>query len=118
MNKIKNYFSKHYAWYSQNAQKVVFIVGLHFVSSYIVNLPYVNILAGLFAFLPYLFDWIAILILFKPNKELILKIGLFLFVIGYFVSLLKLNSVLEVVGQVGFFAIGTYVVLSLRELKN
>ncbi len=118
MNTIKEYFLRNYKWYSQNVPKIVFVVGLHIISSYIVNLPYINILASLFSFLPFFFDWIAILILFKPSKNQILKIGLLLFVFGYFVGLLKVSSVLEIVGQASFFAIATCVFLSLKEIKK
>lgn len=118
MNKIKKYFSKQYRWYKLNLQKIVFVVGLHLVSSYIVNLPYINIFTSLFSFLPFFLDWIAILILFKPAKESILKTALFLFVFGYFFQLLKVNFVLEVLGQVAFFMIAAYVILSLHEIKK
>ena len=118
MNTFKNYLPKQYEWYSQNTPKVVFIVGLHFISSYIVALPYINIFTSLFSLLPYFVDWIAILILFKPKKEKILKVGLLLFLVAFLFHLTKLNFMLEIIGQASFFAIGTYVVLALRELKN
>lgn len=118
MDKLKNYFSKQYKWYSLNVEKIFFVVGLHFILLYIVNLPYVNIFTSLFAFLPYLFDWIAILILFKPNKELILKIGIVLFFVGFIFALVKLSYPLEILGQISFFLIGTYIILVAKEVKE
>jgi len=118
MNRIKIYFSRQYSWYVINLQKILFVAGLHLISSYFVNLPYINIFASLFSFLPYFFDWIAILILFKPKKELILRVGLSLFVVSFFFALIKLNFLLEALGEVSFLMIGTYIILSLRELKK
>lgn len=118
MNRVKEYLFRAYKWYGSNIQKIIFVVGLHFVLSYFVNLPYINIFASLFSFLPYFFDWIAILILFRPSKESILKVGLLLFTGGFLLALIKLNFLLEVFGQVSFFMLGTYIILSLKELKN
>ncbi len=118
MNRIREYFFKTYNWYGLNITKIIFVVGLHFISSYLVNLPYINIFASLFSFLPYFFDWIAILILFKPSKNQILKVGILLFVLGFPLALIKLNFALEIIGQASFFAIGTYIILSLRELRK
>ncbi|GEM_PF-5024315 len=118
MNRVKEYLSETYKWYGSNMQKIIFVIGLHIVLSYFVNLPYINIFTSLFSFLPYFFDWIAILILFKPKKELILKTGILLFAVSYFFALIKLNFVLEVLGEVSFFMIGTYVILSLREIRG
>lgn len=117
MNRVKEYIFRTYKWYGSNMQKIIFVIGLHIVLSYLVNLPYINIFTSLFSFLPYLFDWIAILILFKPRKELILKVGLLLFVINYFFALIKINVILEAIGEVSFLMIGTYVIFSLRELR-
>lgn len=118
MDKVKKYFSKNYNWYSVNIQRIIFVVGVHFISSYIISLPYINIFAGLFSFLPYFFDWIAILILFKPKKHLILKVGLLLFAVSYPFTLIKYNFFLEIIGQASFFMIGTYIILSLREIRK
>lgn len=118
MNRIKIYISRQYNWYTENLQKIILIAGLHIISSYFVKLPYINIFTSLFTFLPYFFDWIAILILFKPKKELILKTGLLLFVVSFFFTLVRLKYVLEVLGEVSFLMIGTYIILSLRELRK
>lgn len=61
---------------------------------------------------------IAILILFKPKKELILKTGLLLFVVSFFYASIKLNIVLEVLGEISFLMIETYIILCLRELRK
>lgn len=118
MNKIKKYLSRQYDWYIHNLHKIIFVIGIHFISYYIVNLPYVNVFTSLFSFLPYLLDWIVILILFKPKKKLILKTGILLFVFGYFFALIRFNFILEALGQAIFFMIGTYIIMALRELRE
>lgn len=118
MSKLKNYSLRQYEWYHHNLSKIVFVAGLHIVSSFVVMQPYINIFTSLFSFLPFFLDWIAILILFKPAKESILKTALFLFVIGFFFELLKVSFVLEVLGQIAFFMFGTYIILSLHEIKK
>jgi len=118
MNLIKQHFYKLYTWFSNNAQKIIFVVGLHFIFSFLVNLPYVNIFAGLFSFLPYFFDLVLILILFRPNKESLLKLGLLLFSVSCFFNLIRIDFFTEILGQVIFFMIATYVILSLREIRN
>lgn len=118
MKLIKEYLSKKYNWYDINAHKIVLVVGLHLVSSFLLTLPYINLFAGLFSFSPYLVDWIAILVLFRPRKEMILKIGLLLFGLSYICTLTKVDFAVEILGQITFFMIGTYVVLSLKEIRN
>lgn len=116
MEKVKNIFSKQYSWYVTNLQKIIFVAGLHFVLSYFVQLPYINIFTSLFSFLPFFFDWVAILILFKPKKEFILKVGLLLFGVSFFLALIKFNFALEIMGEMSYLLIGTYIIFSLREL--
>lgn len=118
MNAVRKFLREQYDWYVLNLQKIIFILGLHIVSSYLVQLPYINIFTSLFAFLPYFFDWVAILILFRPSEEKILKLGLILFVVSFPFALIRFTSVLEILGQASFFAIGTYVILSLKEIKK
>lgn len=118
MNRIKEYFSKQYQWYGSNIQKIIFVVSLHFILYYLANIPYINIFTSLFSSLPYFLDWIAILVLFRPKKELVLKVGLLLFLINYFFALIKINFIFEAMGEVSFLMIGTYVILSLHELRK
>lgn len=118
MNKIKIYISRQYNWYAKNLQKIILVVGLHIFLSYSLKLPYVNIFASLFSSLSYFFDWIAILILFKPKKELILKIGILLFAVSYIFALIKLNFVIETLGEISFLMIGTYIILVIKEIKD
>lgn len=115
---IKNQISKWYDFYKTNHVKIIFILVLHLIVSYLVNLPYINIFAGLFSFIPYLFDWIVIMILFKPHRDFIFRIGVYLFIISFFFVLVNLKPVLEFLGGSIYLMIGTYILLSLKELRE
>ncbi|GDX61839.1 hypothetical protein LBMAG33_1490 [Candidatus Levyibacteriota bacterium] len=118
MSFIFEYISKKYAWYVDNLQKIVFIVALFFIFSYLLKLPYINIFVRFFALLPHIVAWIAILLLFKPRKESILKVGFFIFAVGYLFTLVRISLVMEIIGQVGFFIILTYLIMSVREIRE
>lgn len=114
----KKHISQWYDFYKENHVKIIFVYILHLVVSYLVNLPYINIFAGLFSFLPYLFDWIAIMVLFKPSRDLIFRTGIYLFIVSFFFSLFNLKNALEFLGGAIYLMIGTYIIFSLKELKN
>lgn len=109
---------KFYTWFQNNLAKIVFIMVLHLVTSRVMNLPYFNIFASLFSFSPFLFDWIAILFLFKPRKETILVTGLSLFALSFIFAVFQLQTILEFLGEISYLLIGTYIIFSLRELKK
>lgn len=115
---LKDYISRSYNWYKANHAKIIFVYIVHLVSYYLVNLPYINIVASLFLFLPYVIDWIAIMILFKPQKDLILKTGIGLFIISSIFVVVHISVALEFLGGMSYLMIGTYVVLSLRDIKD
>lgn len=116
--KIKDYFNRGYSWYRLNLAKIIFVASSYIVSNYLINLPYINIIASLLLFIPYLITWIVIFILFKPPKESILKVGIMLFIVDFFFAIIHINNALEFLGGASYVMIGTYVVLSLPELKN
>lgn len=118
MNRVKGYLTRIYKWYGLNMQRIIFVVGLHFILAYLINLPYVNIFTSLFSSLLYLFDWIAILILFKPKKEKVLIAGMSLFAIDFIFAVFRLQNALEFLGEASYFMIGTYIVMSLREIRK
>lgn len=116
--KIKDYLSRGYSWYKFNLAKIIFVAALYVVSNYLINLPYINIITSLWLFLPYLIVWIAIFILFKPPKELILKVGIVLFALDFFFLIIHFSNALEFLGGASYLMILTYVVLSLKEIKR
>ncbi len=118
IKKIKNYFSKGYNWYKLSLEKIIFISALYVISNYLINLPYVNIITSSLLFLPYLITWIAVFILFKPSKELILKVGITLFILDFFFLIIHISNALEILGGAGDLMLATYVVLSLKEIKD
>ncbi len=112
---INKFLVQTFGWYESNLSKIILIIGAHFSISYIVNQPYINIVTSLFFFLPYVVDWILILILFNPKKIYLLKIGFILFFVSIFFALLKLDFVLEVFGQIIYLLIGTFVIMLIYE---
>lgn len=118
MNKLKKFFTNIYPYYSKHVQKITFVIIVHFVSSYVINLPYINIFTSYFSFLPYFVDWVVILILFKPKKEIILKIGFLLFIVSFLFEVIRISFFLENLGQISFLMLGTYVMLVLKEIKK
>ncbi len=115
---LKDYISRSYNWYKENHAKIIFVYIIHLVSYYLVNLPYINIIASLFLFLPYVIDWIVIMILFKPQKDLILKTGIGLFIISYLFVIVHISVALEFLGGMSYIMIGTYVILVIKEIKK
>lgn len=118
MNKFQKYIFDRYKKHKLHIIKIVFIAVIFIFLLYTLSLPYINLIAAPFLFLPYFVSWILIMILFKPQKELVLKAGIVLFVIDLPFALLHLNIILEPLGQASYLFIGTYVFLSLKELKN
>jgi hypothetical protein len=118
MHNIKKITVNSFAWYKDNIASVVFIIFLHIAISYVVNLPYINIFTSLFSFLPWLIDWIAVVILFRPASTIILKAGLLLFVVNILFALLKIGQIVELIGNISYLMIATYILISLKEIKK
>ncbi len=110
-NSIKSNIEKYYMWYEKNLAKLMLIIIIHFISYFISNLPYINIFTG--RYFPFIMDWIFILILFSPQKNIVLRFGLFLILLASIFGLLRLYPVTEIIGELSFAAIGTYIVLIL-----
>jgi len=98
-------------WYVNNLPKIVFIYVLHVVTSFLVTLPYINIFAS--DLLPYLLDWIAIVVLFKVQKKIIFWLGVVFFVIAIPFGILHLQVILELFGLLAFVSIVSYLIMSL-----
>lgn len=118
INKFKNIFTSFYRWFEVNLSKIALVIIVHLVTSYTVNLPYINIFTSLFSFIPYVLDWIVIAVLFKLNKDQILNFGLLLFFVAIPFEIFNFRKVVEVLGEISFLMIGTYVILSLREFRK
>lgn len=116
--KIKNNFGKRYKWLQENAMKVFVVIVMHMVLTYLLSLPYLNLLNIFFGFIIFLIDWIIILILFKPGKENILKAGLWLFVIGFPFAVIDAKFSLEILGNVSYMLIATYIFFAFSEIKS
>lgn len=120
--KIKPYFYKTFKllkiWTRRNLEKIILVIILHLVFSYLMSLPYLNLSVLVISFAQYLIDWIIILIVFKPKKELIIRVSLYLFAFSALFGLFKIEKALELLGALIYFLIFTYLVISVPELKK
>lgn len=116
--RITEYFNRGYDWYKFNLAKILFVVGLYFIFHYLVNLPYINIFYGLLSFFPYISAWIAVMILFRPSKKLMLKVGIAMFIVDFFFVLTNTKNVSEFLGDISYLMLATYILLSLKETKK
>lgn len=115
---IKNFFTGWYTWYDTNLAKILFIVLIFIASYYIVNLPYINIFTSIFLFLPYLIAWLGILALFRPKKDRILRAGIMLFAINFIFSLFRLRYISEILGDISYFMIATYIFITIKDMRK
>lgn len=118
MKKVTKKILLGYRWVKKNLEKLILIGIIYGASTYLLNLPYINLLRILFSFFPFIFSWIAILILFKPKKENILKLGFILLIIAIPLSVLSSGTLLETIGNLFYLFVGTYVLYSLKEMRS
>jgi hypothetical protein len=118
MKKIKKQINNWYQWTIKNYSKILVIIVIHIVLTFLLQLPYINLVRIIISFLPYLVDWILILVLFKPSKNNILKWAFYLLFVGFFLNILKLQSILEVIGLAVYLFIATYILISLKEIRT
>src|SRR5882672_311884 len=116
--KIAIYLKSQYEWFKKNLEKLTFLIVVHFILIYLLNLPYINLLKILFAFLPYLVDWVVILLLFRPKKDFILKSALVIFLVSIIPGILSIAPVLEFFGNVCYMLVTTYIIYSLGEVRK
>jgi hypothetical protein len=117
-NKIKHFLSFLFGVYESNLAKIIFIIFLHAVTIYIVNLPYINIFTSLISFFPFIIDWIAITVLFKPSSRLIFWVGIVTLLLSFPFLLIRLSIPAEILGNISYLMFGTYLIFSLREFRE
>jgi len=115
---ISNLTSKMFMWIQMQREKIFYTLIVYLVTAYLLRLPYINLITLYISFMPLLLTWIFILFVFKPKKDTILKFGLGLFLFNFFVTLVGISSVYEQLGDLSYFMILTYVLLSLREIQS
>lgn len=101
-----------------NIKKVIFLVVLYGGLTFMVSLPYINLIKIFISFLPPLVTWIVFILLFKPSKELLLRLSIALLLLGALVTILKIQFLYEVIGNIVYFMLATYVCLSFGEIKK
>ena len=100
----------------KNFSKLVVIGVVFFVIRYLLTLPYINLFAAIFSYIPHLAALILIIIFFRPKKNAVLIAGLLLLAISYPFLLFHVQSIAEVLGIMSYFLIGSYVVLLIKEI--
>lgn len=101
--------------YESNLSMILLLIAIYFAASFLVNVPYINLLNIYISHILYLISWIFILFIFKPKKELILKIALGLFVIDFFLMFLHGQNLVELLGDVSYLLLATYIFISIKE---
>lgn len=105
-------------WYEENLSKIFLLLSVHLISTYISNIPYINLLNIYISYFVYVADWVFIVFVFKPNKELILKFGLSLFFFNFLISFLHKQQIVELLGNISYLLLATYILLSMNELRK
>ncbi|MCL5432845.1 MAG: hypothetical protein M1524_01895 [Patescibacteria group bacterium] len=115
--KIKIPVTDTYQWIKLNIVKIMFTVFVYAVLAYVVNRPYLNIVRIAVSDLPFLVSYIVALILFRPKKESLLKIALYLLIPGFIFSSLRVEKITNPLGIFIYLMIATYLIFSLKEIK-
>ncbi len=118
LKKSSNFLSLLWRWFEDNNSKLIVLAGLHFLLLYVLSLPYFNLIKIVFSFFVYLIDWLLILILFRPQKEKILKLAFYLFAVGFIFGILNIGLILELIGMAAYLFLATYFVLLLFQKRE
>lgn len=115
--RLKNRFNltHYYLFLEKNNFKIFLVAGLFLLLNYLLTLPYLNLLVGIFKYFPHIISLFLILILFRPHKNVLLIVSSVLFVSAFPFLLLNLTPVTEGLGVISYFLLATYVVIAIRE---
>lgn len=113
MKKLYKVGSAVYIWYENNLAKIILILLVHIGLFFLINLPYINIFID--KYFLYFIDWLLILVFFLPPKRFILKTGFILLLLACLFTLIRLRQAAEIIGDVSFMMIFTFVLLDIKE---
>jgi hypothetical protein len=88
------------------------------IVSFLIRLPYINIVSTFFDGVVLFSFVISALVLFRPSSEKILLFGLISFGLNYFFVAFSKTYYAEQVSILGYFLTVLYIVLCLREVKS
>jgi hypothetical protein len=115
IRKSKKLYSDSVIFVSGNFSKLI-VIGIVFLGlRYLLTLPYINLFAAIFSYIPHLVALILFIIFFRPQKRTILLIGLGLLAISYPFLLLNIHSIAEVLGIISYLLIGSYIILQIKD---
>jgi len=105
----------YYLFVEKSNFKILLVVGIFFLLNYLLTLPYLNLLVGIFKYFPHVISLFLILIIFRPHKNMLLITSCILFISTYPFILLSLTPITEGLGVISYFLLATYVVIAIRE---
>lgn len=115
-NRISDSIKKSIEFTQSNIVKLLFIVAVDGVLYFLFQLPYINLFASIFSYLPHLITIVLIIIFFRPSKKSILITGMVLLVLSYPFLLANLQNISEPLGTLSYFFFSAYIVLMIKEI--
>jgi hypothetical protein len=116
VKKSKKIYLKIYTFITTQFAKLVFIVIVFAILQYLLTLPYINLFASIFSYIPHLVGLILVLLFFRPTQISVLLTGLTLLAISYPFLLINVQSVSEILGVFSYFLLGAYVIMKIKEV--
>lgn len=113
--KNKLNLTHYYLFVEKNNFKILLVVGLFFLLNYLLTLPYLNLLVGIFKYFPHVISLFLILVIFRPHKNILLITSCILFISAYPFVLLNFIPITDGLGVISYFLLATYVVIAIRE---
>lgn len=117
-NRYTSFIIHLLGWIQKNSLKIVVAIAIEALVLVFFSLPYLNIIGVYLAFIPYLVMLALISKLFQPGKEFFLITALALFGVSLLLQLSSLTFANEILGNISYFFIWTYLILSLSELRK
>lgn len=117
-NAISHYASRSVQWGVAHANALFFLVVVHTMFGWILELPYFNIATAWISPLPFIVDTIVILYLFRPEKETFLKLAIAVFIASIPPAILHIERLVERLGEVVFFLLAFYMLASINEFRK
>ena len=114
--RISHYYTVLLNWVRRNIWRIIFILVVHGAITFLLRLPYINLIRTVIGFATILVDFILVLVIFRPEKKYLLYLGLATFPLMAVFSLVHINSLVELLGNFSYLFILSYILLSLREI--
>lgn len=114
---IKKIVINLHVWVRKNIEKLFIVAFIYGITSYVLTLPYINLIKIIISSFPVIVTWIAIVKLFHPKKEYILKCAFILVFLAFLFALINMQNVCSGLGDIIYLLIATYILSSLKEYR-